>query len=91
MYLLIYVASNLQTCTIIQKYTPVVNFTVFPPPLQVLEKDKANVVVLVQRALLYESTEKYRLGAEDLRLVLKIDPANRLARSTIHRLNKLAD
>jgi hypothetical protein len=47
--------------------------------------------VLVQRALLYESTEKYRLGAEDLRLVLKIDPANRPARSTIHRLNKLAD
>ncbi|KAK3147293.1 hypothetical protein QOZ80_3BG0280580 [Eleusine coracana subsp. coracana] len=58
---------------------------------KVLEKDKENVSVLVQRALLYESTEKYRLGAEDLRLVLKIDPANRLARSTIHRLNKLAD
>ncbi|KAG2552063.1 hypothetical protein PVAP13_9KG442700 [Panicum virgatum] len=58
---------------------------------KVLDQDKENVSVLVQRALLYESTEKYRLGAEDLRLVLKIDPANRLARSTIHRLNKLAD
>ncbi|PWZ54692.1 Sperm-associated antigen 1A [Zea mays] len=58
---------------------------------KVLDQDKDNVSVLVQRALLYESTEKYRLGAEDLRLVLKIDPTNRLARSTIHRLNKLAD
>lgn len=57
---------------------------------KVLEQDKENVSVLVQRALLYESTEKYRLGAEDLRLVLKIDPGNRLARSTIHRLNKMA-
>lgn len=60
-------------------------------PVQVLDQDKENVSVLVQRALLYESTEKYRLGADDLRLVLKIDPTNRLARSTIHRLNKLAD
>lgn len=59
--------------------------------LQVLEQDDANVAVLVQRALLYESMEKYRLGAEDLRTVLKHDPSNRLARSTIHRLNKLAD
>jgi hypothetical protein len=42
-------------------------------PVQVLDQDKENVSVLVQRALLYESTEKYRLGAEDLRLVLKID------------------
>ncbi|PKI65046.1 uncharacterized transmembrane protein DDB_G0289901 [Punica granatum] len=58
---------------------------------KVLEHDESNVVVLVQRALLYESMEKYRLGAEDLRTVLKIDPANRIARSTIHRLNKLAD
>jgi len=47
--------------------------------------------VLLQRALLYESTEKYRLGADDLRTVLKIDPSNRLAKSTIHRLNKMAD
>lgn len=59
--------------------------------LQVLEQDDANVAVLVQRALLYESMEKYRLGAEDLRTVLKHDPSNRVARSTIHRLNKLAD
>lgn len=59
--------------------------------LQVLENDGKNVAVLLQRALLYESIEKYRLGAEDLRMVLKIDPGNRLAKSTIHRLNKLAD
>jgi len=58
---------------------------------KVLENDEANVSVLVQRALLYESMEKYRLGAEDLRTVLKIDPSNRIARSTIHRLTKLAD
>ncbi|OVA02613.1 Tetratricopeptide repeat-containing domain [Macleaya cordata] len=58
---------------------------------KVLEHDPANVSILVQRALLYESTEKYRLGAEDLRAVLKIDPGNRLARSTIHRLTKMAD
>lgn len=59
--------------------------------VQVLENDEANVSVLVQRALLYESMEKYRLGAEDLRTVLKIDPGNRIARSTVHRLTKLAD
>lgn len=57
---------------------------------KVLEQDDANVSVLVQRALLYESMEKYKLGAEDLRTVLKIDPGNRIARSTIHRLNKMA-
>uniref|UniRef100_A0A6N2MW62 Uncharacterized protein n=1 Tax=Salix viminalis TaxID=40686 RepID=A0A6N2MW62_SALVM len=58
---------------------------------KVLLHDDANVAVLVQRALLYESMEKYRLGAEDMRVVLKIDPANRVARSTIHRLTKMAD
>ncbi|XP_068333072.1 nucleoporin nup189-like [Pyrus communis] len=58
---------------------------------KVLDKDEANVSVLVQRALLYESMEKYRLGAEDLRTALKFDPGNRVARSTIHRLQKLAD
>lgn len=58
---------------------------------KVLDHDGKNINVLVQRALLYESMEKYRLGAEDLRTVLKIDPGNRIARSTIHRLNKLAD
>ena len=59
--------------------------------VQVLEQDDANVSVLVQRALLYESMEKYKLGAEDLRTVLKVDPGDRIARSTIHRLTKLAD
>lgn len=59
--------------------------------VQVLEQDDANVAVLVQRALLYESMEKYKLGAEDLRTVLKIDPGNRIARSTIHRLTKMVD
>ncbi|KAG4929361.1 hypothetical protein JHK82_046424 [Glycine max] len=58
---------------------------------KVLENDETNVSVLVQRALLYESMEKYRLGAEDLRTVLKIDPGNRIARGTVHRLAKMAD
>ncbi|XP_039048698.1 stress protein DDR48-like isoform X2 [Hibiscus syriacus] len=58
---------------------------------KVLEHDETNVHVLVQRALLYESMEKYKLGAEDLRTVLKIDPGNRIARSTVHRLAKMAD
>ncbi|KAF9621533.1 hypothetical protein IFM89_022760 [Coptis chinensis] len=58
---------------------------------KVLEHDGANVSVLLQRALLYESTEKYKLGAEDLRTVMKIDPGNRLARSIIHRLLQLAN
>ncbi|GER56902.1 tetratricopeptide repeat protein [Striga asiatica] len=57
---------------------------------KVLEHDCKNVNVLVQRALLYESMEKYKLGAEDLRTVMNIDPGNRVARSTIHRLNKMA-
>ena len=42
--------------------------------MQVLEQDDVNVSILVQRALLYESMEKYKLGAEDPRTVLKIDP-----------------
>ncbi|KAI4364463.1 hypothetical protein MLD38_020552 [Melastoma candidum] len=58
---------------------------------KVLDQDGKNVTVLVQRALLYESMEKYRLGAEDLRTVLRIDPGNRVARSTVHRLEKMAD
>ncbi|KDP27843.1 hypothetical protein JCGZ_18923 [Jatropha curcas] len=58
---------------------------------KVLEDDDGNVSILVQRALLYESMEKYKLGAEDLRTVLKIDPTNRIAKSTIHRLTKMVD
>ncbi|KAM7258396.1 hypothetical protein ACFE04_014137 [Oxalis oulophora] len=44
---------------------------------KVLETDETKVYVLVQHAFLYESMEKYKLGAEDLRSVLKIDPSNR--------------
>ncbi|KAI5415710.1 suppressor protein SRP40 [Lathyrus oleraceus] len=58
---------------------------------QVIGNNQKNVAVLVQRALLYESMEKYKLGAEDLRTVLKIDPTNRVARSTVHRLAKMAE
>ncbi|CAF2154659.1 hypothetical protein HID58_003205 [Brassica napus] len=57
---------------------------------KVLDHDEKNVTILVQRALLYESMEKYKLGADDLRMVLKIDPGNRIARSTVHRLTKMA-
>ena len=59
--------------------------------MQALELDDTNVSFLVQRALLYESMEKYKLGAEDLRTVMKLDPGNRVARSTIHRLTKMAE
>ena len=59
--------------------------------VQVLAHDGENVAVLVQRALLYESMEKYKLGAEDLRTVMKLDPGNRVARSTIHCLIKMAE
>ncbi|GAB4843647.1 hypothetical protein Ancab_013612 [Ancistrocladus abbreviatus] len=58
---------------------------------KVLDHDGKNVSVLVQRALLYESMEKYKLGAEDLRTAMKLDPGNRVARSTIHRLTKMAE
>uniref|UniRef100_A0A5B7A620 Uncharacterized protein n=1 Tax=Davidia involucrata TaxID=16924 RepID=A0A5B7A620_DAVIN len=58
---------------------------------KVLEHDSTSVAVLVQRALLYESMEKYKLGAEDLRTVMKLDPGNRVARSSIHRLTKMAE
>lgn len=58
---------------------------------KVLEHDQKNVSVLVQRALLYESMEKYKLGAEDLRTVMRLDPGNRVARSTVHRLTKMAE
>ncbi|KAK6122606.1 hypothetical protein DH2020_043663 [Rehmannia glutinosa] len=37
-----------------------------------------------------KSMEKYKLVAEDLRTVMKLDPGNRVARSTIHRLTKMA-
>ncbi|GAA0168218.1 hypothetical protein LIER_22984 [Lithospermum erythrorhizon] len=57
---------------------------------KILEQNGDNVDVLVQRALLYESMEKYKLGAEDLRKVMNLDPSNRVARSTIHRLTKMA-
>ncbi|KAL0323426.1 UNVERIFIED_CONTAM: hypothetical protein Sangu_1961900 [Sesamum angustifolium] len=62
-----------------------------PHLVQVLEHDGKNVAVLVQRALLYESMEKYKLGTEDLRTVMNLDPGNRVARSTIHRLKKMAE
>ncbi|KAL8171399.1 hypothetical protein V2J09_023203 [Rumex salicifolius] len=58
---------------------------------KVLDRDAENTAVLVQRAMLYESMEKYKLGAEDLRTVMKLDPGNRVARSTIHRLTKMID
>ncbi|KAK4433897.1 hypothetical protein Salat_0552400 [Sesamum alatum] len=58
---------------------------------KVLEHDGKNIAVLVQRALLYESMEKYKLGTEDLRTVMNLDPSNRIARSTIHRLKKMAE
>ncbi|KAK8507142.1 hypothetical protein V6N12_008489 [Hibiscus sabdariffa] len=56
----------------------------------VLEHEESNMLILVQRALLFESMEKYKLGAKGPITVLKIDPGYRIARSTVHRLAKVA-
>lgn len=56
---------------------------------KVLELDTDNMAVLLQRALLYESTEKYKLCMADLREVLKVEPQNRVASNTLARLRKM--
>lgn len=43
----------------------------------------------MQRAHLYEGSEKYKLGMADLREVLKIDPSHRMATQTLARLEKM--
>lgn len=58
---------------------------------KVIEMDKDNSAMLLQRALLYESTEKYKLGIADLREVLKIEPQNRVASNTLSRLIKMGE
>lgn len=47
------------------------------------------VELLMQRAHLYESCEKIKLGIADLREVLKIEPSHRLASQTVARLEKM--
>ena len=58
---------------------------------QVIELDNGNVAIMLQRALLYESMEKYKLGIADLKEVLKREPQNRVASNTLSRLKKMAD
>jgi len=48
-----------------------------------------SVELLMQRAHLYESCEKIKLGIADLREVLKIQPGHRLASQTLARLEKM--
>lgn len=48
-----------------------------------------SVELLMQRAHLYESCEKIKLGIVDLREVLKIQPGHRLASQTLARLEKM--
>jgi regulator of sirC expression with transglutaminase-like and TPR domain len=55
--------------------------------VQALDAEPRNVSMLLQRAMLYESMEKYSLGLEDLKEIMKIDPSNRNARSLMTRLN----
>lgn len=57
--------------------------------LQVLELEPKNSTMLMQRAVLYESMEKYKKGVDDLREVLKLDPSNRPAMNMLNRLNKM--
>ncbi|KAH7446506.1 hypothetical protein KP509_01G059700 [Ceratopteris richardii] len=58
---------------------------------KVIELENGNTSVLLQRALLYESMEKYKLGIADLKEVLKREPQNKVAINTLARLKKLGD
>ncbi|KAI5084083.1 hypothetical protein GOP47_0000252 [Adiantum capillus-veneris] len=58
---------------------------------KVIELDNGNTAILLQRALLYESMEKYKLGIADLKEVLKREPQNRVANNTLARLKKMGD
>lgn len=58
---------------------------------KVVELDDGNTAILLQRALLYESMEKYKLGIADLKEVLKREPQNRVANNTLARLKKMGD
>ncbi|MCO5611685.1 hypothetical protein L7F22_065943 [Adiantum nelumboides] len=58
---------------------------------KVIELDNGNTAILLQRALLYESMEKYKLGIADLKEVLKREPQNRVANNTLSRLKKMGD
>ncbi|BBM97331.1 hypothetical protein Mp_1g04890 [Marchantia polymorpha subsp. ruderalis] len=50
-----------------------------------------DTTLIMQRASLYESMEKYKLGVADLKMVTKLDPSNRLAVATLVRLQKMLD
>jgi len=49
---------------------------------------KPSVKALIRRGLAYESLEKYKLGLEDMRNVLELDPSARVASETIARLTR---
>lgn len=49
---------------------------------------KPSVKALIRRGLAYESLEKYKLGLEDMRKVLELDPSARVASETIARLTR---
>eukprot|EP00850_Spirogloea_muscicola_P012977 SM000086S23029 [mRNA] locus=s86:183981:185930:- [translate_table: standard] len=55
---------------------------------EVLEMDPGDVAVLMQRAILYETMEKYKLGVVDLQEVTRRDPSNRSAGAILARLNR---
>jgi hypothetical protein len=57
--------------------------------VQACELEPESVELLMQRAHLYEGSEKYKLGMADLREVLKIDPGHRMATQTLARLEKM--
>ncbi|KAL3684359.1 hypothetical protein R1sor_002381 [Riccia sorocarpa] len=47
--------------------------------------------LIIQRASLYESMEKYKLALADLKLVTQLDPSNRAILGTLVRLQKMVD
>ena len=55
-----------------------------------MEINPGDANMLMQRALLYEGMEKYKLGVEDLRRVTQLDPSNRTAVVLLNRLTQAA-
>ncbi|CAM9365221.1 unnamed protein product [Chrysoparadoxa australica] len=58
---------------------------------QALELKEGYMKALTRRAQAYEALEKYDLALEDMKEVSKLDPAMRLARDAVPRLQRLHD
>ncbi|KAL2652533.1 hypothetical protein R1flu_020661 [Riccia fluitans] len=56
-----------------------------------IELKPKDTSLIIQRASLYESMEKYKLALKDLKLVTQLDPSNRTVLGTLVRLQKMVD